>query len=217
MSTGSGLEWLSRAAELQACPLCVAAREFESEYLRDFCRSVAQPGRLVAEFVRGPGFCLDHATKFEQAVLRGDASVTDAADLYLATLESVVQHVSDLEEDEWLKTTECPMCVSRDQQMVIAVQAFIAAVEHVPWAVAETLRAGGLCVGHFAMAWVASEQAADRSLLREVQWRATADLEQHLRELRVGQAGDGSNRGGELIEAWKRAARSVSGWTATRR
>src|SRR5665213_1854681 len=85
MSTGSGLEWLSRAAELQACPLCVAAREFEREYLREFCQSLAEPGQHVADFVRGPGFCLDHARKLEQAVLRGNAPMPGSVDLYLRT------------------------------------------------------------------------------------------------------------------------------------
>src|SRR5665213_708870 len=184
MSTGSGLEWLSRAAELQACPLCVAAREFEREYLREFCQSLAEPGQHVADFVRGPGFCLDHARKLEQAVLRGNAPMPGSVDLYLRTLESLVDHMSALEQDEWLVTAQCPVCANRDRMMVVAARAFVAAVDRVPWVADETLRAGGLCIGHFILTWVDSEEGAARRFLRDLQCHATADLIRHLRGLR---------------------------------
>jgi hypothetical protein len=217
MPTGSGLEWLSRAAEQRMCPLCVAARDFENKYLHGFCQSLTDSGQEVTDFVGAPGFCLNHTAQFEQALLNGEAPVSDAVDVYLETLDALVNQLADLEQDDWLRTADRPACVSRDRQVLRAAQMFVAALEHVPRAVEETLRAGGLCVGHFMLVWVSSDEAADRKPLRDIQRQAFVDLIGDLREARSQKPGDGPDREQELIAACTRGARWVSGWTITSR
>lgn len=219
MPTGSGfgLQWLSKAAEQAICPLCVAAGDFENEYLDGFCQGLTESGQAVADFVRAPGFCLNHTTQFERALLNGQASVSDAVDVYLETLDGVVSQFTDLEQDGWLQTTDCPACVSRDRQVLRAAEIFVAAIEHLPWAAGETLRAGGLCIGHFVLAWVSSQEAADRNILRDIECQALVDLIRDLREVRAQKPAGNPDREQELIAACTRAARWVSGWTITRR
>lgn len=216
-SAEPGPAWLSKAAELQVCPLCVAANEIENEYLRGFCQGLAEPGHDVARFVCAPGFCLDHATKFEQAVLRGDGVLAAAVDLYVKVLESVVDKLAELEQDGWLETAECPLCVSRDRQMVTAAHLLVAALDQVPGAAEASLRAGGLCIGHFVLTWVVSEETANRDLLQAIQCEATVDLIRHLRALAPDELGGDPAGQRETLTTWGRATRAVSGWTVTRR
>jgi hypothetical protein len=216
MQRHPGLEWLSQAAALQVCPLCVAARGHEQKYLRDLCQSLAHPGQQVVEFARAPGLCPDHLTKFEDDVLNdSDLPGPDAVELYIDTLQDLAVQLSELEQDGWLQIAECPVCAYRDHELIATAHTFMAAVANVPFAVGETLQAGGLCVGHFVLTWVSSEESANRNLLRDIQFRATLDRIARLRQL--GQAGSSTEAVQETPEAWKRAGRFLSGWTMARR
>jgi hypothetical protein len=89
-------------------------------------------------------------------------------------------------------------------------------VSDVPAAVEETLQAGGLCVGHFAFTWVSIEQASDRDLLQDIQLRGMRNRIRRLQQLRQ-QPPSADEARQHLLEGCKRAGRSLSGWTVTRR
>jgi hypothetical protein len=217
MQAGSRPRWLAEAAATGICPLCLAVEEFEADYLMRFCQELEDPSCTISGFVRSRGFCFDHSQKFELALNLGNHSVDQALGLYLSVLDALITELRQLEHDAWLQAADCPLCVSRDQHLVVCAHHLMHELSRVDETARPSLRDPSLCVGHFEMAWVVSAEHADRGSLRDLQLSGTAQLAERIRTILSLDAGSEDVRRGQAVAISKRAANAISGWTVTPR
>ncbi len=217
MQAGSRPPWLAQAAATGICPLCLAVDEFEADYLRRFCGELDDPSRTISEFVRARGFCFHHTEKLERELHVSQRSVGEALGLYLPVLDALVADLAQLEQDAWLQTAECPLCLSRDQHLVGCAHRLMDELTGKDETAQTSRPRGDLCIGHFVMTWVVSAEDADRDSLRDLQLGETARLAQRVRSLLrvVSTVDEGDPR--RVVAIWRRAARVVSGWTVASR
>jgi hypothetical protein len=216
MHAESRPRWLAEADATGICSLCLAADEFEAEYLTGFCRELDESSGAISEFVAARGFCFDHTRKLEWALGTAHRSLEQALGLYASVLDAVAADLRQLEEDGWLHAAACPLCVSRDQHLVVCVHHLMDELSGARRA-RRPSPSGGLCIGHFTLAWEVSAEGAARGSLRDHQLSETTDLIERIRSILDGRSVTDEDDRRRAIGAWKRAEHAVSGWTVTRR
>jgi hypothetical protein len=180
-------DWLERASRAHICPLCAAARQFETDYLHALCarlvdRSDDEPW---VEVVRD--LCAEHTTAFARASREAGVSANFALAAHLARLEQLADELSRLDRDGWLTQPECALCLARNELALFCVHRLLEGLTRADGrAIEQLLRAGGLCAAHFSMSWESGAGDEDREVLRGVQLDAVQRLADTVRPMVVG-------------------------------
>jgi hypothetical protein len=217
MHAESRSRWLAEADATGICPLCLAADEFEADYLTGFCQELDESPGASSEFVAARGFCFDHTRKLEWALGRAHRSIEESLGLYVSVLDALLADLGQLEEDGWLHAAACPLCVRRDQHLAVCAHHLMDELSGVGRTLPASLAGGGLCIGHFVMTWEISAEDAARGALRDLQLSETAGLIRRIRAVLDGHSLTDEDGRRQAIATCKKAMHAVSGWTGARR